>query len=333
MNYNRSRLLDWIERGAITPDQLERAVEMSGAEPSGQDWLDFAQKTFSWLALIAFACGLVFFFAYNWQDMSRFTKFALVEGALLLSAVLYLRLGHIAALKPAILCAASLLIGALLALVGQTYQTGADPWQLFATWALFMLPLSLLGRSCILWILNAVLFNTALLLYIDLSQSLFGIELGRRQVEGVLCLANTALLIIFELVQQLRPNTLANNQYTQQVLVTFAGVAASFWALENIGSYRTVDGSFALYTLWLAAIVAVYRFWRQDLFVIAAAALSFIIVSTVYSFEAMGGFRHEGQFLLLGLYIIGASSVVTVYLKKCHKREQAAADAAEVNRD
>ena len=42
---------------------------------------------------------------------------------------------------------------------GLTYQTGADPWQLFATWALMLLPLAALGRSPLLWTLLAWLLG------------------------------------------------------------------------------------------------------------------------------------------------------------------------------
>ncbi len=49
--------------------------------------------------------------------------------------------------RQALLLAIALNIGALLALVGQTYQTGADPWQLFSTWALMLVPLAVFGQS------------------------------------------------------------------------------------------------------------------------------------------------------------------------------------------
>jgi uncharacterized membrane protein len=38
-------------------------------------------------------------------------------------------------------------LGVLLALFGQTYQTGVDPWETFFNWALLMLPWTLPARS------------------------------------------------------------------------------------------------------------------------------------------------------------------------------------------
>ena len=45
----------------------------------------------------------------------------------------------------AALLAASLFVGALLALIGQIYQTGADTFEMFAAWAALILPWVLVG--------------------------------------------------------------------------------------------------------------------------------------------------------------------------------------------
>ncbi|MCL1477646.1 MAG: DUF2157 domain-containing protein [Marinobacter sp.] len=63
------------------------------------------------------------------------------------------------------LLSTGLLLGGLLALFGQTYQTGADPWQLFFVWMLLLTPFALIGRFAPLWVLWAVLVNLALTLY------------------------------------------------------------------------------------------------------------------------------------------------------------------------
>ena len=56
-------------------------------------------------------------------------------------------------------------IGALFAYFGQTYQTGADPWQLFALWAVLALPLCLGARSDVLWAPWALVVVTAISLW------------------------------------------------------------------------------------------------------------------------------------------------------------------------
>ncbi|WP_217806087.1 DUF2157 domain-containing protein [Halomonas sp. BC1] len=63
------------------------------------------------------------------------------------------------------LCMAVCVVGVLLALIGQVYQTGADPWQLFAGWAVLALPWVVMARLSELWLLWWGLVNMAIWLY------------------------------------------------------------------------------------------------------------------------------------------------------------------------
>jgi uncharacterized membrane protein len=66
-----------------------------------------------------------------------------------------------------LLLLALLAIGGLFAYFGQTYQTGADPWQLFALWAALALPLCLVARSDVLWTPWMLIFSTAAALWMQ----------------------------------------------------------------------------------------------------------------------------------------------------------------------
>ena len=92
--------------------------------------------------------GLIFWIAANWDTFGRFGRFALLQVFFL--AMCAGALWRPAARQPLALLAL-LAIGALFAYFGQTYQTGADPWQLFAVWAVLALPLCLAARSDALW--------------------------------------------------------------------------------------------------------------------------------------------------------------------------------------
>jgi uncharacterized membrane protein len=100
------------------------------------------------LGAALFGLGVVFWVAANWQHWGRMPRFALLQGALLAFSV-----G--AALRPdwrtPLAVAAFLTLGGLLAFFGQTYQTGADPWSLFAVCAALALPLCGVARRDALW--------------------------------------------------------------------------------------------------------------------------------------------------------------------------------------
>jgi uncharacterized membrane protein len=92
--------------------------------------------------------GLLMWVAANWAELGRGGRFALLQ-TLLLGSAMGAACWPKARLALALLCLLSL--GGLLAFFGQTYQTGADSWQLFALWAALALPLCLGARSDLLW--------------------------------------------------------------------------------------------------------------------------------------------------------------------------------------
>ena len=91
-----------------------------------------------------FAFGLICWIAANWASFHRLTKLELVAGTLLVSALAAAVLPRVRV--PALLLATAA-VGGLFALIGQTYPSGADAWQLFALWAALALPFALAGSS------------------------------------------------------------------------------------------------------------------------------------------------------------------------------------------
>jgi uncharacterized membrane protein len=106
--------------------------------------------------------GVIFWVAANWDALSRTGRFGLLE--ILVCASCLGALFRPTARVPLGLFA-FLGAGALLALFGQTYQTGADPGQLFAWWSVLTLPLCLGVRHDALWAGWAAVGMTALGLF------------------------------------------------------------------------------------------------------------------------------------------------------------------------
>ncbi|MCL6414653.1 DUF2157 domain-containing protein [Aestuariirhabdus sp. Z084] len=109
--------------------------------------------------------GIFYLLAFNWELLGRFSRHAVMLTLFGAATVLALYLGpsrlggNLAAL------AATVLSGAWLAVIGQIYQTGADAWQLFATWTL-LCALWLPGwRFAPLWAFCWLLLNLSICLY------------------------------------------------------------------------------------------------------------------------------------------------------------------------
>lgn len=106
--------------------------------------------------------GLIFWLAANWDTLGRIGRFALLQGVV---AVMCGGAAWRAGLRTPLGLLALLCIGGLWAFFGQTYQTGADAWQLFALWAALILPLCLGARSDVLWAPWAMVSITAVSLW------------------------------------------------------------------------------------------------------------------------------------------------------------------------
>lgn len=172
----------------------------SPLRPAAQ-WQAFLSTLGLFAAVVLLGCGLVFFFAYNWDELGRFTRLGIAAGALVLATGLTLcaRPHSLAWRAGAVLVA--ICMGALLALVGQIYQTGADAWELFTAWAALMLPLVLGTRERELWLLWLAVAGMALGRWLEVEQGWwwggFFTRLMHNEVTMGLGLFYAAMLALF----------------------------------------------------------------------------------------------------------------------------------------
>ena len=83
MSRFRSEVLDWFDAGRVVPGREQEALRAAGVTPSPAEWRAFLGQLTLWLGTIALAAAVIFFFAFNWDDLGRFAKFGLVEAAIL----------------------------------------------------------------------------------------------------------------------------------------------------------------------------------------------------------------------------------------------------------
>lgn len=150
---------------ALDAATQRRARELAGLVPDPRDWARYLDRFLAVTGALLIVAGIATFFAWNWAELHRLVKFALLQGGLLGAVLLAWRLGIDSVGGRASLLAAGCLIGVLLAVFGQVYQTGADPYTLFLGWACLLLPWALIGRQAGLWLLWVLLLNLVLILY------------------------------------------------------------------------------------------------------------------------------------------------------------------------
>ena len=131
----------------------------------GSRWEAWGRRALLAAGLAHLLAGVIFFFAFNWADLPSLAKFALLGGGAGVAAFAALLVRLDSPAGQALLVSASVLLGALLAVIGQVYQTGADAYELFAFWALLILPWVAVSRSAAHWVVWLVVTGLAAWFY------------------------------------------------------------------------------------------------------------------------------------------------------------------------
>jgi len=149
-------------QGVITADQYLDAVYFCRDSTYWARWAAWALLALGAGHLLA---GVIYFFAYNWDDLAPLVKFAILQGSIFASVILALVFNLDRPAGQVLLIAATVLVGVLLAVIGQVYQTGADAYGLFLAWTLLVLPWVVTSRSAAHWLIWLIIAFVAANLY------------------------------------------------------------------------------------------------------------------------------------------------------------------------
>lgn len=265
------------------------------------------------------ATALIFWVAANWPHLGPAARLWLALTVLLAAGACWRRSRWAAPLTGL----AALMTGAPLAIVGQIYQAAANPWPLFAWWAVLILPWLLVQRTVFLTLLWATLLNLALWHAADPSftWAFWPDEPANRGVlaaaalNGVLLLAAEALRPRWHDPRRAVPRVLA------AALLGCVLWAAAYWVFDGPASWS------AWVALWLALLVfgglyGVYRWVRRDLALVALTGLATIALLGAWVARTIDSL--SGIFLLALLLFVLGFFAVRHLLRLSRGRTQAA---------
>lgn len=310
------RLRTLAAAGQLEQTALERALRLAGHLPGGAAWLAFLNTALLILGAAFTLSGVFFFFAFNWAEMGRFLKFGVIEVALLLCVGLVFSLRLNTLPGKVALSAAALLVGALLAVFGQVYQTGADAYQLFLTWTILITGWVAISAFGPLWLGLLVLLNLTAITYWNQV-----VNQDSMILYGLLFLINGGALLAWEVahgagVSWLRhrwlPRLIAPAAFLVLLIPTLQFI---FDVGQNPDFERLLFIAPPLYLGFTAAVLYYYTQPVQDLFMLTLAALGLIVVVTaavmrLLDFDGDSAFI----FLLLSLIVIGQAAVAVRWL-------------------
>src|SRR5699024_9654838 len=161
-----------------------------------------------------------------------------------------------------LLVLAALMVGALLALLGQLYHSGADSWRLFAWWVLLLIPWAVGLQSLPIILLSWFLTNISISLLIVTSFYYF----GHFALSVGLALSNGVMYLVFSLWSLSVPRIGA----VMRPLSFSIGVF--FWALGFVEYAHQKHAVLFFSTPWLLGMLSLlllggfFQYRRQPLF-------------------------------------------------------------------
>lgn len=313
----RDQLLVWAENGCLAEQQLQALASHAQLTPDSRQWAYLLDRLLAGAGVLLVALGVVFFFAWNWDALPRLGKFAVAASALSGFAGMALFSSDRSALQQSALLGCSLATGALLALIGQTYQTGADIWQLFAAWAVLMLPWVWLSRSTACWALCWAVANLALLRFFSASMW-FGLFAGfsAHQALSIIALANLVGLALFEVLGR---NLFGHSGRSLHRLCTLAGLTALLVG-AIIGWWQPAFVPLLIGFAIAAGVgVPLYRWWRLDLPILALLLFGLIALGSAGLFKALTAYQGFFAFNAIGLFVVISSALASLWLHRLYR--------------
>jgi uncharacterized membrane protein len=309
--------------GTLTGDDVARAYAAASATPSRADWARLVDRTLLVLGALLTVAGVVFFVAYNWEKIAAFGKFGILGACIALAVIVA---HHRTLARPSgqiALVVAALLVGPLLAVYGQHYQTGADPFELFASWTLLALPWAVAARSSLLWAVLIGLADTTAGLYAEQVLAADDASLWRSgatlpMVAGI----HLGALVAIEVASRGRPNS--NRLLARAVALVGAGAlafGAAWWVFDKSDGLASPGLCAACGPFAWGAMIVLYRRARKDVAMLAIAGAAIVLFVTSGIAKVLSEAFHEDAAILLvtGLALTGEVAALAYWLR--HERK------------
>ena len=270
--------------------------------------------------------GIIFWIAANWDTLGRFGRFALLQAFFLVMCLG--ALWRPTARTPLGLLAL-LAIGGLFAYFGQTYQTGADPWQLFAIWAVLALPLCLGVRSDVLWTPWALVVMTAIPLWVYAHT-------GHRWLVDANDLSihmigwSAALLLTFALSSALQRFTGAG-PWALRTALTLTTIMIMVTALGGLFQHEIAAHYWWGLVMLMLAAGTLASPWLFEVYGLSAASLGLNTLSVsglAHAFITGSGGDAIGALLLLGLIAAALLAATVSGIMRLSRHYQAQRESA-----
>ncbi|MGB9097087.1 DUF2157 domain-containing protein [Erwinia sp.] len=328
-----------IKGGSLSPEACQQIYYFCGVRPGYPQWRSFLLPVLSLLGLLSLVAGAIFFIAWNWAMMPKMAKFALTELLIVALAMLVWWRWYDGLARSALL-AAGLGFGALFALYGQVYQTGADSWELFSAWLYVLLPLSLIARQDSLWFCSWLVANLAFQFYfaaltVPLLEGSWLYGLGWLPAKALysylfilaLCLAVRETLALRAL--KYHPSSWLTHRWFSRLMAGFLLLLLTSMVVGNIFEWDEETHHPLVTGFWLLTLLAgyyLYRYRFPDLGMLTLGIASSAATGCVLIAQLLNTSWESGVLFLSGclmvLWLAANGALLLYWRRRLYEREQ-----------
>ncbi len=297
---------NWTERG-IDKVLKDKIYSDSNA------WKRFLQLLFISLGIGFTVSGILFFFAYNWSDLHKFVKMGLIEGLIVSAASIVLFSKLNLNIKNIILTGTAVLVGVLIAVFGQIYQTGANSYDFFLGWTLFITLWVVISNFPSLWLVYLILINTTFILY---SQQVAS-DWSEVFVFSILFLFNSILLVAIHLLPKLKKEFIVPSWFISTVAlaaITYSTIGIVYGIISSNKS--SLSGLLIITTI--AYTLGVYHSLKvKSSFYLSIIPFSVIIIISALLIKGSDG---ASMLFIVSLFIIVSVTLLIKGLLNLQKK-------------
>jgi uncharacterized membrane protein len=315
---NRSVLHLLAKNSKLSAAELKLGYQKSSLYPSPKEWLNIAYRFFLSAGLLLLLSGIIFFFAYNWGSLHKFAKLGLVQAGMLGIAIALLVFKPSDFVLKLGLTAISVLVGIAFAVFGQIYQTGADAYDFFFGWTLFVTAWVAIAGFPFLWFFYLLLINLTISLYLIQVQ----MHVDGDTLYLIVAFINIVALSIWEYVIKGDRSDWAHNLLTKIIgaVIVTALTIAMVWTIFDFR--RNTSLSLLSVLLYFGVIIGGSLYYikkGKDIGFTAMIAISILIVGNSWIINLFEDVFDGGLFLLLSIGNIGATIFLVMTLVRINK--------------
>lgn len=311
-NIQREDIQIMSRHSNLTEQGINRALKekvYNGKEA----WQKFLQLFLISLGIGFTVSGIVFFFAYNWADLHKFAKIGLIEGLIIATTSLALLPKINIHIRNIILTGAAVLVGVLFAVFGQIYQTGANAYDFFLVWTVFVTLWVAVSNFASLWLLYLILINTTFILYAQQVAK----DWSEVFVFTLLFIINTTVLITVILLSKYRKTATVPHWFRNIVALASATYATIGIVIGIFDKYQVAFPVLILTALIMFALGIWHGLRTKSGFYLAVIPFSLIVIVSALLIKISDG---ETMFLLVSLFIVASVTLVIKNLIDLQKK-------------